>query len=52
MNIKSKLPNIALYVFGGYCILQALIFTLFINSMAPQFFNTAPEGIEIAVLMH
>ncbi len=35
MNIKSKLPNIALYVFGGYCILQALIFTLFIKSMAP-----------------
>ena len=52
MNIKSKLPNIALYVFGGYCILQALIFTLFIESMAPHFFNTTPEGLEIAVLMH
>jgi len=48
----KNLPNIALYVFGGICILQAISFLLFIESIVPYVFNTTPEGLEIAVLMH
>ena len=48
----KNLPNIALYAFGGICILQAISFLLFIESIVPYFFNTTPEGLEIAVLMH
>ena len=48
----KNLPNIALYAFGGICTLQAISFLLFIENLVPQFFNTTPEGLEIAVLMH
>ncbi len=48
----KNLPNIALYAFGGICILQAISFLLFIESIVPYVFNTTPEGLEIAVLMH
>ena len=48
----KNLPNIALYAFGGICTLQAIFFLLFIESLVPQVFNTTPEGLEIAVLMH
>ena len=48
----KNLPNIALYAFGGICILQAISFVLFIESIVPYVFNTTPEGLEIAVLMH
>tara|TARA_B100000925_G_C21916443_1_gene433843 strand:- start:132 stop:524 length:393 start_codon:yes stop_codon:yes gene_type:complete len=48
----KNLPNIALYAIGGYCTLQAIMIPLFIESLVPQFFNTTPEGLEIAVLMH
>ena len=48
----KNLPNIALYAFGGICTLQAISFLLFIESIVPYFFNTTPEGLEIAVLMH
>ena len=48
----KNLPNIALYAFGGICTLQAISFLLFIESIVPYVFNTTPEGLEIAVLMH
>jgi len=48
----KNLPNIALYAFGGICTLQAISFLLFIENLVPQVFNTTPEGLEIAVLMH
>ena len=48
----KNLPNIALYAFGGICTLQAIFFLLFIESLVPHVFNTTPEGLEIAVLMH
>ena len=48
----KNLPNIALYAFGGFCILQVISFLLFIESIVPYVFNTTPEGLEIAVLMH
>ena len=48
----KNLPNIALYAFGGICTLQAISFLLFIENLVPQFFNTTPEGLEIAILMH
>ena len=48
----KNLLNIALYAFGGICILQAISFLLFIESIVPYVFNTTPEGLEIAVLMH
>ena len=48
----KNLPNIALYAFGGICTLKAISFLLFIESIVPYFFNTTPEGLEIAVLMH
>ena len=48
----KNLPNIALYAFGGICILQVISFLLFIESIVPYVFNTTPEGLEIAVLMH
>ena len=48
----KNLPNIALYAFGGICILQAISFLLFIESIVPYVFNTTPEGLEIAVLIH
>jgi len=48
----KNLPNIALYAFGGLCTLQAISFLLFIENLVPQVFNTTPEGLEIAVLMH
>ena len=48
----KNLPKIALYAFGGICTLQAISFLLFIESIVPYFFNTTPEGLEIAVLMH
>ena len=48
----KNLPNIALYAFGGICILQVIFFLLFIESIVPYVFNTTPEGLEIAVLMH
>ena len=48
----KNLPNIALYAFGGICTLPAISFLLFIENLVPQFFNTTPEGLEIAVLMH
>ena len=48
----KNLPNIALYAIGGYCTLQAIMIPLFIESLVPQVFNTTPEGLEIAVLMH
>tara|TARA_B100001057_G_C22725623_1_gene901605 strand:- start:695 stop:1084 length:390 start_codon:yes stop_codon:yes gene_type:complete len=52
MELKAKLPNIALYAFGGYCTLQSVVIFAFIESIAPQVFNTTPEGLEIAILMH
>ena len=48
----KNLPNIALYDFGGICTLQVISFLLFIESIVPYVFNTTPEGLEIAVLMH
>ena len=52
MDLKNKLPNIALYAFGGYCTLQSVVIFVFIESIVPQVFNTTPEGLEIAILMH
>jgi hypothetical protein len=52
MDLKTKLPNIALYAFGGYCTLQSVVIFAFIESIVPQVFNTTPEGLEIAILMH
>ena len=45
-------PKIPLYAIGGYCTLQSLVIFFAVDSIVPQFFNTTPEGIEIAILMH
>ena len=45
-------PKIPLYAIGGYCTLQSLVILFAIESIVPQVFNTTPEGIEIAILMH
>ncbi len=45
-------PKIPLYAIGGYCTLQSLVIFFAVDSIVPQLFNTTPEGIEIAILMH
>ena len=45
-------PKIPLYAIGGYCILQAIAIFFAVEILVPQVFNTTPEGMEIAILMH
>ena len=45
-------PKIPLYAIGGYCTLQAIAIFFAVDILVPQVFNTTPEGMEIAILMH
>ena len=45
-------PIIPLYAIGVYTILQSIVIFLAVDIIVPQIFNTTPEGIEIAILMH
>ena len=45
-------PKIPLYAIGVYCTLQSLAIFFAVETIVPQVFNTTPEGIEIAILMH
>ncbi len=45
-------PKIPLYAIGVYCTLQSLAIFFAIDIIVPQIFNTTPEGLEIAILMH
>ena len=45
-------PKIPLYAIGVYCTLQSIAIFFAVDIIVPQIFNTTPEGIEIAILMH
>ena len=45
-------PIIPLYAIGIYTILQSIVIFFAVDIIVPQIFNTTPEGIEIAILMH
>jgi len=45
-------PIIPLYAIGVYTILQSIVIFFAVDIIVPQIFNTTPEGIEIAILMH
>tara|TARA_Y100000766_G_C18748420_1_gene527187 strand:- start:171 stop:548 length:378 start_codon:yes stop_codon:yes gene_type:complete len=45
-------PKIPLYAIGVYCTLQSIAIFFAVETIVPQVFNTTPEGIEIAILMH
>ena len=45
-------PIIPLYAIGVYTILQSIVIFFAVDIIVPQIFNTTPEGIEIALLMH
>ena len=45
-------PIIPLYAIGVYTILQSIAIFFAVDIIVPQIFNTTPEGIEIAILMH
>ena len=45
-------PIIQLYAIGVYTILQSIVIFFAVDIIVPQIFNTTPEGIEIAILMH
>ena len=45
-------PIIPLYAIGVYTILQSIVIFFAVDIIVPQIFNTTPEGIEIAILIH
>tara|TARA_Y100000768_G_C23926217_1_gene657676 strand:- start:141 stop:518 length:378 start_codon:yes stop_codon:yes gene_type:complete len=45
-------PKIPLYAIGVYTLLQSIVIFFAVDIIVPQIFNTTPEGIEIAILMH